>query len=273
VIDQPQSPRAHPSPDELADLRADSLGPDRSAEIAAHVVTCSSCTDELAAMDDVEILLSAAGREPLLMPTEVAASLDAALARASLERAAGVASLDEKRGEHPPAELAAGGRSRLSKLIPALGAAAAVFIIAGLAFDLGPNRDAEDAMTAGDGAASAQPESGRGGLGAGGNTPSGPDRDAGELRWMAPQKVTKHNVRQYASALSAAPTASILDYAFDSMPATDRLCPPTRLSETFRRTPVEFEGELAYVVVKTAAREVMVYTCESPPERLYSTSY
>jgi hypothetical protein len=276
VTDQPLSSRAHPSPDELADLRADALEAERTAEVSAHVVACPSCSDELAAMAEVEILLAEAGHAPIAMPADVAASLDAALARASLEREAGVPSLEEKRAERIAAVPVRSGASRMSKLIPALGAAAAVVVIAGIAYNLGTNQGADDSTAASDSAGQA-PEAASASGGSGGDHDKSPTEvgkgGTNGLYRISPQKVTRNNLRDYASALAAAPTAAFQDPHAAATGDTARVCPPVKLSEAKRRTPVQFEGDLAFVVVKTEAREATVYTCESPPERLYSTTY
>lgn len=266
MTEQPRPLSGHPSPDELADLRADELPAARQGEISAHVATCAQCTSELAAMDEVEILLGEAGRVSVAMPDDVAASLDATLARLSLERSTGVASLDEKRATKAPS-------SRISTWLPRLGAAAAVLVIAGFVVNLTGNRGGDDnsASDAGDSGGSSvlSPEEGAGGS----------DNSAGGgsdyLRRLAPQRLNKSNLPTYAGALARAPapTASALDQPNSPTAEAARLCPTTKVTGKVRRTAVRFEGTLAFVVVKPEAREVSVYTCDSPPKWLYSTSY
>src|SRR5262249_38719483 len=98
VTEHPRPVPAHPTTDELADWHADTRDESgQAARISSHVANCPACAAEVAALDAVAAVLAEAGGEPVPMPDDVAASLDAALARVSLERAYDVPSLDERR--------------------------------------------------------------------------------------------------------------------------------------------------------------------------------
>lgn len=259
--------RSHPSPDELADLRADALADARLAEVSSHVASCPQCASELAAIDDVQALLVDAGNEPIAMPADVAAAIEAALATASLERASGIPSLAERRTSGASHDSASPGRDHGS-LWRKLAVAAAVVVVGGSAVaGLTRLEQGDDNVAdAGSAADSGGAELGRGG----GTNEENLDGESPTSR-IKPQRVTEDNLTLYAQALSDQPAAG---YSGPRLPLpAERACPSVDLSGNALRTPVRFEGRLAYVLVKRGTREVSVYSCDSPPERLYRTSY
>jgi hypothetical protein len=71
------NPGTHVDVDELADEHEGLVPPERSAQIAAHLSSCSDCQQVRRRLDDVTARLAAAPPEP--MPTPVADRVDAAL--------------------------------------------------------------------------------------------------------------------------------------------------------------------------------------------------
>jgi hypothetical protein len=272
VTEYSPASRSHPSPDELADLRADALSESRAAEVVNHLLTCAQCVSELAAIDEVHTLLTDAGHESIAIPEDVAAAIDAALATVSLERASGVPSLDERRAAGAAAagapDAPAGPGRDYGSLWKKLAVAAAVVIVggggvAGLTQIEQGNDMSADSDSAADTGGRGPAELGTGMDGNPDDSPQGPR--------VKPERVTRDNLALYAQAFAVHPEAA---YArpTDMMDA-ERVCPSVDLSGNALRAPVRFEGRLAYLVVKRGTREVSVYTCDSTPERLYRTSY
>ncbi|MET9530089.1 hypothetical protein ABZY02_05895 [Streptomyces sp. NPDC006649] len=72
----------HPDVSEIADLTEGLVVPSRAAEIQQHIDTCSPCSDVRSSLQEIqELLTTEAG--PVLMPTDIAERIDAALAAES----------------------------------------------------------------------------------------------------------------------------------------------------------------------------------------------
>lgn len=84
--DHGAAPHRHLTLDELADLGADLLAPDRAAWARHHLAGCAACRATEQGLTELPAVLTAAG--DLTMPTEVADRISAALATAGRERAA-----------------------------------------------------------------------------------------------------------------------------------------------------------------------------------------
>lgn len=87
------TPSVHPSSEQISDLLAGVLPAAEVMELNAHLSSCAGCQRERDAVLDVIVLLADEGAVPLEMPADVASSLDAALSRASAERAPSVTEL------------------------------------------------------------------------------------------------------------------------------------------------------------------------------------
>ncbi|GJF34317.1 hypothetical protein KNE206_70170 [Kitasatospora sp. NE20-6] len=77
---------AHPDIDEIADLAEGLTDPAAEPALRAHLATCASCADTLAALSEVQDLLSSVDTPP--MPDDVALRIDTALAAARTPAAA-----------------------------------------------------------------------------------------------------------------------------------------------------------------------------------------
>lgn len=90
----------HPSTERISDLLAVVLPAAEAMELNAHLASCAACQQVRDDVIGVVGTLADEGAAPLEMPVDVAASLDAALRRASAERAAGVTMLAPEHRPH-----------------------------------------------------------------------------------------------------------------------------------------------------------------------------
>lgn len=264
MTDPVTSRTAHPSPDQLADLRAGALPSAEARWVTAHVAGCDRCADELAAMDQVEALLAEAGDVALTMPDDVAARVDEAIAAAVAHRDAGVPELDARRAAATDAGAAA--RRRRRAVWGGLVAAAAVIVAVGATGGVldslrSSSGDADSASAGGDTssrAAQDRAESGGSAADEPQKVPSPPAVDRAGVAGLASQ------VEREAARNRAVPRQTALFGA--------AACPPLDPATRWQRA-VAFEGQPAYITVKPATREVVVHSCETPPSRLYATTY
>jgi putative zinc finger protein len=77
----------HPSVEEISDLLAGVLPAAEAMDVNAHLAGCGVCRAERDALLDVTAWLGEEGAVPVVMPPEVSATIDAAIAQASSERA------------------------------------------------------------------------------------------------------------------------------------------------------------------------------------------
>jgi hypothetical protein len=116
---------AHPSPEELDALLDD---PADSPDAARHVEGCPDCEQVLSGMRRVRQALREEGARPVTMPSDVEARLQAALARASAERAGTIVPLQPHRGG-----AAEGDRTKARRMPRWLTVAAGLIVIGGTA--------------------------------------------------------------------------------------------------------------------------------------------
>lgn len=93
----------HPDLDELADLAAELLPPNRAAELEAHLDGCPDCTQQLTTVSAVPALL--ADIPAPAIPAEVAARLDSVL-QDEAERRTADTDADRAGGPVPPTPIA-----------------------------------------------------------------------------------------------------------------------------------------------------------------------
>ncbi|HEX5535188.1 MAG TPA: hypothetical protein VFX33_15720 [Actinomycetales bacterium] len=115
---------AHPSPEELDALLDE---PVDSPDAARHVESCPDCEQVLSGMRRVRQALREEGARPVTMPSDVQARLQAALARASAERAGTIVPLQPHRGG------AVEGERRKARMPRWLTVAAGLLVIGGTA--------------------------------------------------------------------------------------------------------------------------------------------
>jgi len=89
----------HPPIEQISDLVAGLLPAAEALALNSHLAACPDCTEERTALLELSDLLAGEGASGIEMPPEVAATLDAAIARASSDRAAQVRSIAP--GSHP----------------------------------------------------------------------------------------------------------------------------------------------------------------------------
>jgi hypothetical protein len=181
--------------------------------------------------------------------------------------------LDERRVKDEADGSGRKGNTRrdLTAWLGGLGVAAAViaFLVAGGYFLNGTTSSPDDAASSAGG--SAAEDAVREGAGAG-------DAAAGG-RQLAPQPVTRDDVSTLALLLIQ--HADKVTGATAQAPAREGAlqyrvarCPsPILADRPTLRLPIRFEHRLAYVEVNREAREAVVYSCDTPRERLYSTPY
>jgi hypothetical protein len=259
--------RAHPSVDELADLREGLLPVADEERVRAHLEGCDDCAAGVAAVDEVATALRGAAG-PVAMPQSVARAIDEALRKESAARSG--------RTAQPtlPERVAVADRPRQPRrwVKPAFGwlagAAAAVVIVGGIGAglrDIGSSSD-DNAGGAADGAevGSAVPTPG---------SMTGRDMQ-GKHERRAPH-LDPTNIRSYAFALATRPTSS-QDNAGGSGSGSDdylaRMCPAPQGIGGLTQ-PVIWYGRTALLVVRREARVASVYSCDATPRRLYSAVY
>lgn len=253
---------AHPSLDDLADMREGLLPDERVRELSAHVAMCGSCTTAAAALDDVQGLLADAGSMAVPVPDSVATSLDEALRRAAAERAAGVTSLAERR---TPPERVASPHDRRPRWALVAGAAAAVVVLgyAGINLLVHTSSDTDSSTSAagspGRSREQAPPRAAAGQTAGPANSAAKPS--AAPLDKSSPQLNPK-TVAGFATALTDAPRHTRRAVA----------CGTVQVSRGASAAPVRWRGAPATVVVDPSTRRATVYDCRDDAV-LFSTPY
>jgi hypothetical protein len=248
---------AHPSVDDLADLAQGLLADQRREEVAAHLATCGDCAAAAAALDEVQVMLADVGSIPEPMPLSVSAALDAALRRASAERAAGVTSLTVRRS-------AARSRSRRWAVLAGAAAAAVVLGYVGANLLHGGGGGETTTSSADSGGGSAAVNSAAGGVAKGSNAPTTrqPSLGAPPLG-KASDVVTPRTLSAYASRL------------VDSHRFVDRT-PSCRAAVHVPAgasvATVRWKGRRAAVVADPSSHRVKVYACGGSAA-LFSAAY
>jgi hypothetical protein len=260
--------RAHPSTDELADLREGLLSDADDARVRAHVEVCSECASDLAALDEVTAVLRAAGAVPEPMPAAVARAIDQ-----TLRDAAASASALPRRSPDRAATGAATPQP-LRWVRPAFGwlagAAAAVVVIGGIGVGLANlgSRSDNDAEGAGGSASVA---------GSDGVRPNADEHGRATLdkaHRVAPH-LDETSLQAYASALAARPTVPTVsnpDSASGAGGVMGRSCQVPRGIGGLRQ-PVVWHAKHALLVLMREARVASVYSCDPTPRLLYSAPY
>ncbi len=260
----------HPPLDDLADLRAGLLPPERSEVLAGHLTTCDECSAALTSLDEVEAILADSGTTTLRMPAPVSASLDDALRRTAAERAAGVPSLSERR---TAAALSKPRTSAGSRWALAAGAAVATVVLGFTAVDLlqGDGSSSSDsAATSAAAGVSADRAPGqlapsRGAAAAPSTfTATGPTQPSPTVRdETLPRPLTAKTLAGYAQRFTR---------GSGSASVTPR-CRRVELVPGASAADVRWHRSLAVVVVDPTARRATVYSCQAHPSPLFSTSY
>lgn len=268
----------HPSIDEIADEQAGLSSDDDGRTIAAHVAECSACRQTAAALSEVSALLAEEGARPEPIPTDVAASLDEALASAaserSAEREAGVPSLAERRADREAATTAAGsssgGTRRTGRWVFGAAAAVAVFALGAAVVDNGlpgSSGDSDSASSAEDRSNPAAGDAAAGGQ-AGSNLEQGVTPNDGVLK--AVPELDADNVDAYAARLA--------DGATEPTASKAATCGNPRPANAERRKStvdslVTYDGAKALLRVDKESRRLTVLACPGPTRVLYTSSY
>jgi len=250
--------RAHPSVDELADLREGLLAQADEARVREHVDGCSACAVELAALDEVAVMLRETGAEPIAMPAAVARAIDDALSQAAATPSA--RPLPERVAAVP-------ARSRRHWAKPAFGwlagAAAAVVVIGGIGVGLDQvGSRSDDTAADSSGGQGAEVESPA-------TSPEG--NTAGKHRERP--RVDRDSIRSYAQDLATARP----EPSGGQVPGSDgdmfgRNCSAPQGMGGLRE-PVIWYGDDALLVVRREPRVASVYSCDATPRLLYSAPY
>jgi hypothetical protein len=256
--------RAHPSLDELADLREGLLADADSARLRDHVGGCADCAAEVAALAEVSTVLRDAGAEPVAMPDSVAEAIDAALRDAATMPSA----------QREPRRLEPVESRRLRWLKPAFGwaagVAAAAVIVGGGVIGLGgagggSDDNAGGSSLAADGAADAES-----------TRPTQPK--AGDQLRVELRQVDKARLPAFARDLTGldlsngAATTSGADGTGGQASESRAVCKAPHGIGGLRQ-PVRWYGLRALVVVSREARVASVYSCDPTPRLLYSAPY
>jgi hypothetical protein len=251
--------RAHPSLDELADLREGLLSASDSEWVRAHVDSCSSCAAGLSALDDVTGALRETGAQPVAMPAAVARAIDDAIS----EEAVKPRSVFAPRPTEAPTARRPQRRPWFKPVFGWLAGAAATVVVIGGAVSLGERaaNDSEAGGSSADRAVAGQEQAP--------STPSTvrPDdrgKHLDDLR-VVDQKLLPKFARDLAGE-TAAPTAGGGAAAYRAACSL-----PHRMGGLERR--VLWYGDAAVVVVRREARVASVYSCDPTPRLLYSAPY
>lgn len=248
---------AHPSVDELADLAEGVLPEERIRDVSGHLASCADCTQVTAALEEVQATLALAGSTPEPIPESVSRTLDAALQRASAERAAraDVPSLAERRNR-PPRPVA---RQRPPRWAVIAGAAAAVIVVGYAGSNLLNNGGGTNSSA--DQGAPADAAGGAAGSGRDPNRAEGSGQPPGKA---AEDVVTPRTLAGYATRLVAG-------RGYFARPAAT--CRATvRTPAGTSVATVRWKGHRAAVVADPSSHRVKVYAC-SDSAILFSTTY
>lgn len=251
----------HPSTERISNLLAGALPATEAMDVNAHLASCSACRRAREGLLELTAMLAEEGAVPVEMPPDVVAAVEAAIARASLERAGG----------HPTVEPVrrSAGRQPLKWLA---GAAAAV-VVAGVGVagvqaisHGGSSGNATSADSAGASnrsfaqqgrAYKAQPPEAGGGRSTSSALPDG-EVPAEALKSLAPAEVPGE-ARRLAARGPALPLALTAGCAtpIDAGPST----------------AVLFEGRRAVLTVDPQTRLATIYDCATARQTLYVTGY
>lgn len=263
MIDDFDTSRAHPTPDELADLREGLLPAVEADRLDDHVAGCEDCRSVLTAIDAVAESLRVAGAAPVPMPSTVARSIDEALAAESARRA----------DEPALARLEATPRPRRSRHVQTWlrplgwlgGVAAAVLVLGGVGVTLDQGGGNVD-----DNASNAESAAADSGAGGGSATRHGARTappGAYELLVRLDRENLTRQARRVASGRALQDTAvngSAAQFAQD--------CTPPRGADG-TLVPARWYGANAFLVVSRETRVASVYSCEATPRLVYSAPY
>jgi anti-sigma factor RsiW len=248
---------AHPSVDDLADLAEGLLADQRLQAVSAHLATCGDCAAAAAALDEVRVMLADAGSVAEPMPQSVSAALDAALRRASAERAAGVTSLTGRRSA---------ARPRARRWAVLAGAAAAVVVLGYVGASLLHGGGGGDTTSSADsGGRSAPVNSAAGGAATGSNAPPATRQPSFSEPPLgkASDVVTPRTLSAYASRL-------VNSHRFVDRTPTCRAAVHVPAGASV--ATVRWKGRRAAVVADPSSHRVNVYACGGSAE-LFSTTY
>jgi hypothetical protein len=256
-VSQPE----HPSADRIADLLDGSLPAAEAMSVNAHLAGCAECSDVRSALVDVTAVLREEGAAEWTMPTDVAASLDEAIAGAAATRSAG--------GEvHEPRA----GRRPVQRWRWLAGAAAAVTVVgigvAGLhAISATNDNDAATTPAApraesANGAASA----GAGKLGPTFRAPAKPHRGISTNR----NQQMNGAPRLTAGKLPAEARRLAADRTRPRPPASDGCADPIGGGIS---TVISWEGHRAVLDVSPRTRTATVLDCATAVRPLYTTGF
>ncbi len=256
----------HPSVEQISDLLAGALPASEAMDANAHLASCEACRDVRRALLDVSTLLADEGAASWVMPPDVATSIDAAIARASAERVAGVRSIDASRsstGGSPPDSSATGGRQPWKWL---MGAAAAVVVV-GVGFAglrALPQQSNDSADSAGQLQASQPSASFDSGVVGGAESTAGESYSPSD---KSPPRIPDLSARP---AVIAAGRSLARDPA-DAVSTQEGGCAePLTGGPT---TVVRFEGHPAVLTISRDTRLVTIYDCATATKTLFVTEY
>jgi hypothetical protein len=271
----------HPSIDEIADEQAGLSPDDDGRTIAAHLAECSACRQTAAALSEVSGLLAEEGARPEPIPTDVAASLDAALASAaserSAERDAGVPSLAARRADREGATAAAGsgsgGARRTGRWVFGAAAAVAVFALGAAVVDNGLPGSSGDSDSASSAEDQANPAAGDAAGGqAGSNQAPRATQQSGDNALLsgARPKLDAHNVDGYAARLAKERTQNydLKGTRCGALQSVNTAGEPATVDSV-----VTYEGTKALLRVDRDTRRLTVLSCPGPTKVLYTSSY
>ncbi len=251
----------HPPIEQIADLQAGLLPADQAAEVSAHLADCSACTDVGERLTDVSGLLAEAGRQPVTMPDQVANSIEAAINRASAERAAGVPSLADRRtSEGTPTTPT---HRRWAPLL--LGAAATVVALAAGGAVLhngltGSGDSQSDSAAGGSSGDNARPGDAENQLGG-----SESDESGGASADPVPT-LTKDKVVPFAREFATSPSAARVPRNCHARTTADALAAD-------QNAYVVFQGRPAVLSLDELARTVTVVACSDETRLLFRSGY
>jgi anti-sigma factor RsiW len=258
----------HPTIDRIADHEAGLLSVEQAREVAAHLADCAACRDIVTRLAEVSDLLEETGRVAPAMPADVAASLDAALARATAERRAGVPSLADRRTTGSPARADV---RRPGRLLVGAAAAIAVFAVGGALVSNGlPGSSSPEDQTS---AGSAADHEASGKAGGGAQQPEGSrSPTVGSLQQSGKPRLNRDNVADYAAALSM---GTITEQRVRTACAGDVAMANGSVSGRKGKAVagITFDGQDALLRVDRHARQLVVLACPGPTRVLYRSTY
>lgn len=249
---------AHVSVDLIADLVSDLLTADEAIAVNAHLAGCTECADLRDALLDVTATLQDEAADPIPMPADVSARLDAAIAEAAQERA-----------QPPVRQLSDGSRRALRWL----GGAAAAVVVVGLGVagvrsipqqssdsnSSAPAADQQSSMdSSGSALGGAVPTPGKdGGTFVGGGSAKTPDYGAEYAQAELRRVIDKARLISDNPAAAVSPSV-----AGCAEPPTDAI-----------HSVVRFDGSLRVLNVDTASQTATVLDCVTANHVLFQATY